>query len=112
MPPLELVMADSPADQLVVKLVDEGGDVPTRRVEAVETTEKSGRPWITSTQPPLLEDNSMLSPIDKAFLTQLEGVMRGAAIRHQRHVYRASLESDRMQGLRLAVQEHFLDGGE
>lgn len=117
LPPLELVIpaatetepttmarhvAGGTLPQLVVEV--QRGEPTARTVESVDSQQ---RPWLTETQPPLMEDISHLNETERRYFIQLEEEMRGAAIRHRRHVYRAAMESDRMKELRLTAQERF-----
>lgn len=123
LPPLELVVPDEPTDttplsvtkhindgvlpQLLVEVVEAEGAAVGRKVDSLEPAKRTlqRRPWLTNTQPPLLDDDSMPSPADKMFLTQLEDEMQIAAVRHRRHVYRASLESDRMRESKATIKD-------
>lgn len=94
--------------QLVVEVQERGDDSTTRRVELVNANQRGTRPWLTDTQPPLIDNISYLNDNDRRYFIQLEEEMRSAAVRRRRHVYRAAMESNCMREIRATAQDRFL----
>lgn len=91
------------------RTVAENGAENSGTVRSLESAKRNyqTRARFTDTQPPMVEDESVLSVTNEEFLNRMKGEMRSAAIRHRRHAQLASLESDMMREIKSNMNYRF-----